>query len=416
SGALARGFATYGVVIATPKPADARLPTPGDAALIDLAHAAHKKAHDAALWLAAQRYGRAPQRVYFTGNSEGGRAALAMAQRYPADFDGIFARAPLVQWTGLQHARWRAGIAQMDGGWLRPAQVRWWADSVRLACDKLDGLGDGIVAAQDGCGHVFRADLLRCPDGAPAGDWCLGDAQLQAVQALLGPYVFDFDLANGLRSHPGWTLGGEDAPPAGAAGGWLAWWSGLQPPTQPPNVENGLGWQHGSAAIAQWVVRDARFDLRRYDPRQFAERVRRVSALMDATDPDLAAFAARGGKLLMLEPMADQARSPQAGIDYFAALVDRLGAAVVDRFARLYLAYGVDHVGHGAPASVDMLEVMVDWVEQGSAPDVLDVVQQRLAPPHETLRARPLCRWPMFPRYRGEGDPALAVSFACASR
>ena len=76
---------------------------------------------------------------------------------------------------------------------------------------------------------------------------------------------------------------------------------------------------------------------------------------MDSTNPDLGAFKARGGKLIMLEYMADYAQSPYAGIGYFEQVQKRMGEAAIAEFARLYAAPGVDHVGSGAPSSVDML-------------------------------------------------------------
>jgi len=83
-------------------------------------------------------------------------------------------------------------------------------------------------------------------------------------------------------------------------------------------------------------------------------------------------------------------------------------------FARLYTAPGVDHVGSGAPANVDMLGVLVDWVEKGQAPDNLEVVEQKVeAPSFAVERALPLCRWPAWPHYKG-GDVKSAASYACA--
>ena len=141
-------------------------------------------------------------------------------------------------------------------------------------------------------------------------------------------------------------------------------------------------------------------------------RIREVSALMDSTNPDLSAFAARGGKLIMLEHMADYAQSPYAGIRYFEAVQAKLGVASVLGFARLYTAPGVDHVGSGAPANVDMLAVLVDWVEKGKAPEDLVVTEQTIEAAPKVVRARPLCQWPTWPRYKN-GDVDQASSFEC---
>ena len=117
--------------------------------------------------------------------------------------------------------------------------------------------------------------------------------------------------------------------------------------------------------------------------------------LMDSTNPHLGPFRARGGKLIVLENMADYAQSPYAGIRYFESVERKLGKAETAEFARLYTAPGVDHVGSGAPANIDMLALLVDWVEKGQAPGDLEIVEQKVeAPAFATLRALPLCRWP----------------------
>ena len=176
---------------------------------------------------------------------------------------------------------------------------------------------------------------------------------------------------------------------------------------------NGIAWVYGAGGIAHIFARDPNFDVRKYRPEDFAERVREVSALMDSTNPDLGAFKARGGKLVILEHMADYAQSPYAGIGYFEQVKKRMGEAATAEFARLYAAPGVDHVGSGAPSNVDMLQVLVDWVENGRAPGDLVVVEQQPALPVTVDRALPLCRWPAWPHYKA-GDPKSAASFVCA--
>jgi feruloyl esterase len=90
-----------------------------------------------------------------------------------------------------------------------------------------------------------------------------------------------------------------------------------------------------------------------------------------------------------------------------------MGESSVADFARLYTAPGVDHVGSGGPSNVDMLSVLVDWVENGRAPGDLVVVEQQAVQPIKTDRALPLCPWPAWPRYQA-GDPKIASSYACA--
>ena len=371
--------------------------------------AVHRTAETAKALLKAY-YGKDPERSYFLGCSNGGRQALMEAQRYPADFDGIFSRVPVIQWTGLQHAGLRDGLALTNGGWMDAAQVKLVADAVLAACDGADGAADGIVADPVGCRARFDVTRLRC-SGAPS-DQCLTEAQVRAVQTLHAPLDLGMELANGLRSYPGRGPSGENTPASGPTGGWRAWWTGSAPPAFPPVPANGIAWFYGAGAIQYFYARDPKADLRSYRIQDHAQRVREVSALMDSTDPDLSAFAAHGGKLILLENLGDYAQSPYAGIGYHDAVVQRLGRETVDRFFKLFTAPGVDHVGTGAPANADLFAALVAWVEDGRPPARLQLVEQDAKPPFAVRRSRPLCEWPQVPRYRG-GDVNTAGSFAC---
>ncbi|MBR1147399.1 tannase/feruloyl esterase family alpha/beta hydrolase [Bradyrhizobium sp. AUGA SZCCT0431] len=411
---LARGFATYGTDSGhETKPGEPpQLFAANDEAFVNFAHASYKKVRDAAAMLMERAYGAKPERMYFVGSSEGGREGLTMAQRYPNDFDGIFARVPVINWVGLQHAGTRAGLATMGEGWIRPAQVKLVHDAVLAACDAQDGVADALVEDAVGCKARFDPAKLLCASGA-GGDACLSEAQVNAIRTLLSPYKFPFALANGVTEYPGWGVSGEGTKSFGPTGGWSAWWLGSAPPALPPVPANGIAWVYGAGGIAHIFARDPNFDVRKYRVEDFAERVREVSALMDSTNPDLSAFKARGGKLIMLEYMADYAQSPYAGIGYFEQVQKRMGEAATAEFARLYAAPGVDHVGSGAPSSVDMLSVLVDWVEQGRAPGDLTVVEQQPVQPITVDRSLPLCRWPAWPQYKA-GDSKSAASFVCA--
>jgi tannase/feruloyl esterase len=412
---LARGFVTYGTdaghEMKTGEPP--QLFALNDEAFENFAHKSYKKVRDAARALMVRAYGKPPERMYFMGSSEGGREGLTMAQRYPDDFDGIFARVPVINWVGLQHAGTRSGIATMGDGWIRPAQVKLVAEAVLKTCDKADGVQDLVIEDAVGCKAAFKPETLRCAEGQ-SGDRCLSDAQISAINTLHSPYKFSFAMANGLDDYPGWGVSGEDTPSFGPTGGWLSWWLGKAAPAQPPLPGNGIAWIYGAGGIQYVFARDPKLDVTKYRPEDHKERVLAVSALMDSTDPDLGRFRARGGKLIMLEHMSDYAQSPYAGIRYFENVQQKLGKEDTAQFARLYTAPGVDHVGSGAPANVDMLSVLVDWVEKGQAPGDLEVLEQKVEPPaFTTVRALPLCQWPAWPHYKS-GPAHLASSFTCA--
>ncbi|HMK71373.1 MAG TPA: tannase/feruloyl esterase family alpha/beta hydrolase [Xanthobacteraceae bacterium] len=409
---LARGFVTYGTDSGHQIAADVPLQAfaLNDEALTNFAYAAYKKVRDAAVVLMQRRYGRVPAKLYYVGLSEGGREGLTMAQRFPGDFDGILSGVPVINWVGLLSSYIPLGVAQFAGGWIAPDKVKLVNDAVIAACDQLDGLADGIISNYEGCKRVFDATKLACAAGGDAA--CLSPAQLNIVQAMHAPFAFGFTLANGVRSYPGWSFGGEDAAGTGPVGGWVSWQTGSAAPTLPADKTSSRAWLYGSGAVQYFIARDANYDVSKFDPAQFADRLREISALMDSTDPDLSAFAARGGKIIIYENMADYAQSPYAGIDYYESVVARMGAANVDNFLRLYATPGVDHMGVGAPSSVDLLEVLTEWSEQGKAPGELVQVRQQTKPPFAPLAARPMCRYPAYPYYQG-GDATKAESFVC---
>ena len=410
---LAQGYATVGTDSGhQTKPGEPPMAFAlNDEMLVNFAHAAYPKVRNVSVELMKLAYGRAPQHLYFVGSSEGGREGLTMAQRYPQAFNGIVSRVPVINWTGLQFAGARNGLALMDGGWLNPAQVKLVHEATLAACDGKDGVLDRVISDPAGCLKTFDPAALRCTAGQ-AADTCLSDKQIDAVRTLRAPFKFPYELANGVTEYPGWSIGGEDTPAFGATGGWRAWWTGASAPTLPPAPDNGIAWVYGSGALQYFYARDPQADPRRITPESAAARVREVSALMDSTNPDLRAFQQLGHKLIVLEHLSDYAQSGFAGVRYLESVQRKLGPRQPDEFMRLYTAPGVDHVGSGAPALVDLLDVLVAWTEKGHGPRELEVVEQEAKPPFKVLRSRPLCQWPRWPRYVG-GDSASAASFAC---
>ena len=419
---IARGYATWGTDSGHD---NAKLPEMfafalNDEALVNFAYASYKKTHDVGRRLATAFYGRPPSKIYYFGISEGGREGLTMAQRFPADFDGIFSGVPVINWTGLQAADNRSSIAQQTAGWLNAAKVATLRKAVNKTCDAMDGLADGVISAYEKCIGVFDPKALRCLNGVDAGDACLSDAQIIAVQTLHRPFEFPFALANGVTSYPSWNYGSEDQP-----GGMIHWVTGSRPAKFAASSEKGqsVHWYFANGAVRYFFARDAKFNPLDFDPRNFAPRIRQISALMDATDPDLSAFFAHKGKLILREHGADFAQSPFQGINYYKSVIAKLGPARVNEFIRFYVTPGVSHIGRGVdslgapvPRRIDLLDVLDNWVNSGAAPDTLTLVSQERQPPFKFLAARPMCRYPLYPRYNGRGDPNAASSFTCTTQ
>ena len=423
---LERGYLTYGTDsghrTTDYAPTEIGAWALNDEALVNFAHASYKKVRDVAVAVAARFYGRAPARVYFFGGSEGGREGLTMAQRYPRDFDGVVSVVPVVNWVGLMHAYQPSQRAQLEGGWLPPEKVALLGRAVTTACDGLDGLADGVVNNYHACAAIFDPAKLRCEGGRDTGPPCLSDLQLRAVASMHEPLKYPYPHANGVTEYPRWLWGVEDV-----SGGLGAWVTGANPPAVPPSKGHSIHWTYGNNVLRYFIARDAKFDPRNYDPARFRARVEAVSSLMDSTDPDLSAFEARGGKILLRENMGDYAQSPMAGVRYWESVVEKMGEARVEGFLRLYASSASTHTGHGrslttreyVPTSVDLLSVLEGWVERAEAPaDTLVQVLNAPTPPFATLASRPLCRYPGYPHFNGyrqqpPGDPKAAASWAC---
>jgi hypothetical protein len=418
---VARGFATWGTDSGHD---NAKLPeiqafALNDEALENFAFAAYKKVRDSSVEIARLYYGEAPRRIYFFGGSEGGREGLTMAQRFPADFDGIVSAVPVINWVGLQAAGARNGIALMGPAWLSPAKVKTLHKAVMETCDARDGLTDGIVSRYASCVGAFDPQTLRCA-GDRDDDACLTEAQIAAVEMIRKPYVFPFPLANGITTYPGYNYGGEDQPDA-----MVAWQTGPKPPAYPlpPPAEQSRAWFFGAGAARYFLAGDPKLDPRQFRPEDYKSRIERISALMDSTDPDLSRFAARGGRLILKENMSDFAQSPFAGAEYYKSVVAKLGQSTVDQFFHFYVTPGASHAGTGVssvdgaplPRGIDLLAEIDDWVDQGLAPHALVQVAQEAKPPFAITASRPMCRYPSWPRYTSDGSPKQAASFACVT-
>ena len=416
---LARGFATFGTDSGHQNAPGVEIQAFAldDEALENFAHAAYPKVRDAAAEAMRTAAGRAPSRVYYYGSSEGGREGLVVAQRYPERYDGVVSSVPVINWVGLQAFGTRGGQMQREGAWLPPAAVRLLHDATLRACDALDGLTDGVVSNQPACRAAFSPRSLLCGAAEAAGsNTCLTEPQVAFLEAHRAPHRFGMALANGVTEYPGAPLGGEAQP-----GGLVDWTTGPEAPRfpLPDPASQSRQWYYGNGAIRYFIARNPAYDPARFRLADFADRARHVSALMDATNPDLSAFARRGGRLILMEYMADYAQSPGAGVAYWESVLSRMGgAAAMDRFARFYLFHGANHsgvatdvaTGRALPGFVDLLGALDAWVERGAPPPEPLVQATR-----DGSATRPLCRWPAFPRHGGAADPSRAASFDCTA-
>ena len=228
-------------------------------------------------------YGRTPERSYFWGCSDGGREALMEAQSYPEDYDGILAGAPANYWTALLSTAVSdtQALTVDPASFIPPAKLPAIANAVLAACDSLDGVHDGVLNDPRQC-HFDPASML-CKNGDDT-DKCLTAPQVAAVRKLYqGPQD-----SQGRSVFPGYLPGAEDGP-----GGWGVWITG-------PAPNKSLMAFFGTGHFSNMVYDKSDWDYRTFtvDSGLKAASEKTASAL-NANNPDLSSFQARGGKLIL---------------------------------------------------------------------------------------------------------------------
>ncbi|KQP38055.1 tannase/feruloyl esterase family alpha/beta hydrolase [Pseudorhodoferax sp. Leaf274] len=395
---LARGYATLGSDSGHKAGSDAW--ALNDEALANFGHQQIKKTRDVAAVLAQRRYGRAPERFYFVGNSQGGHEALDAAARYPADYDGVVAthpayNVPLLHLGSLNVVQ--AGAAGGGAGWLNPAQHRLVKDLAMATCDGLDGQADGIISHLPACRAAMTVDTvraaLRCPGGAAGGDGCLSDAQIAAVARISSPY------------RPGLTLAG-----ASTFGAW-GLLEGADLPLGNTGPEDSFFAVIAATTVRYVVAKDPALDLLAFDPLAYAARLQQVSTLMDVTDVSLEPFRARGGKIIMTHGTADQLIPSSNSVAYYERQRAQFGQATLDGFLRFYMVPGFAHGGGTFSARYDALAQLENWVERGQPPQAFVTVDENAA---TAGRTRHMCLYGSYPRLTGAAAND-AASYTCTA-
>ena len=329
-------------------------------------------------------YGNAPKYSYWNGCSAGGRQALKEAQMFPADFDGIIAGSPGGDWSGRSAQAVRiAQILENEAARLTPAHQQVLHNAVVAACDANDGLKDGLISNPAAC--KFDPKVLQCKNG-DAPD-CLSAAQVETVRAIYSP------LKSGNREMAGLAYGSE-----------LNW--------------TNLGWSQSARATGldhfrYLVYSDPEWQVSKFNPDTDPAKLEKgESGQVDARNPDLKAFFARGGKLLMYHGWADPQISPLNATMYYDQVVKTSGGTnKINPNYRLFMAPGMAHCAGGeGPNDFDKVVPLEQWVEQGKAPDQIVASHSKQG---TVDRTRPLCPYPQMATYKGSGSIDEASSFVC---
>ena len=348
--------------------------------------------------LARAYYGAPPQRSYYYGCSTGGRQGLILAQRFPNDFDGIVAGAPVLDFTGTMVQYAAIHQAQTKAAIPFP-KLKLLAGRIYAACDDKDGLKDGLIDDPRKCGFTPARDLPRC-EASDGGD-CFTDGQIKTLETIYSPVA-----ANGVARYPGWPIGAEIAGPNGRSG-WDRW---LVHEQAGETISHAFG--ETFFRYLAFPKKDPNFTLDQVDLARDIPRLESIHRTLDATNPDLSGFRARNGRMLMWFGWADPALNAQRAVDYYEEVRAKMGPTTAD-FFRFYTVPGVFHCGGGVGCgSFDPLSAVIRWVEEGKAPERIVTARVEQG---KTLRTRPICPYPQVVKYKGSGSIDDAANFSCAT-
>jgi len=338
-------------------------------------------------------YGANETRAYFSGCSNGGRQAMMEAQRFPDDFDGIVAGAPAYDFTGIG-AQFIKDVQAVFPDPRNLSARLFTLDTLKSVeaqivarCDALDGVKDGLIEDPRAC----KIDV-----GSLTG---LTEAQRTALKTIYG----ETKNKDGVIT-PAQPVGGEGE----AINGWAQWIVGGAAPL-PGQTAPSARFAFGTEMFKYFVFDDPSWDYSRYEFSNFKKDTARAATFLNATNTNLDAFKARGGKLILWHGWSDPALTALGSIKYYDQVQARDPKA--GEYFRMFLMPGVLHCAGGpGPDTADWTAAIADWVENAKAPER---VVARKAAAGAAARTRPLCAYPQHAVYKGSGNIDEAESFVC---
>ena len=371
-------------------------------------------------------YGKAPDRSYIGGCSNGGRHTMVAAARYADQYDGFLVgnpgfRLPLAAVANIAGAKTYAALASTPGdlgAGFTGAERRLVSNAVLAKCDALDGAADGLVQDTTACQAAFdlARDVPTCT-GARDGT-CLTSAQKTGIAGLFagaktesGTKIyasFPWDAGLAPDGWAGWKFGSPTTLDAGAVG--LIW---SVPPENPATFDG--------KAFALNTSLDTL--LARVGATNGVYTESALSFMLPPHPADLAQLKNRGAKMLVYHGTSDPIFSSDDTTAWYDALRAANGGDAAN-FARFFRVPGMNHCA-GGPATdqFDALTPLVNWVEKGQAPDQLLAAARGagnagganadVPASWSAARTRPLCAYPKVARYKGTGDVEQATNFTC---
>jgi feruloyl esterase len=371
-------------------------------------------------------YGKAPDRSYIGGCSNGGRHTMVAAARYADQYDGFLVgdpgfRLPLAATANIAGAKTYATLASTPGdlgSGFTLAERKLVSNAVLAKCDALDGATDGLVQDTGACQAAF--DIARdVPTCSSARDGtCLSAAQKSGIAGLFagaktetGKKIYaSFPWDAGLATD-GWASWKFSAPLQRDAGAVGLIWS--VPPENPATFDGTAFALNGNLDTM----------LARVGATSPTYPESALSFMLPPDPANLATLKNRGAKMLVYHGTSDPIFSSDDTTAWYDALRTANGGDA-SNFARFFRIPGMNHCA-GGPATdqFDALTPLVAWVEKGQAPDVVQAsargagnaggVNADVPASWSPTRTRPLCPYPKVAKYKGSGDAEQAANFTC---
>jgi feruloyl esterase len=326
-------------------------------------------------------YGKAPQFSYYKGCSTGGRQGVMAAQRFPDDFDGIIAGALANRHIHMHTAGVARSIelARHPEQALPPEKAELVSKALLNACDTMK---EGFVNNPRACSFDFSKLACSTASGADTNS-CLTAPQLKTVETFYG----------GLKNSKGELIFSGQA------------LSNPIPALRPPTGTPGGGYD----TVRIWGFQNADYDWKTFDLDRDLPIIDAKVGFVDAVDPDLSQFKARGGKLLLYAGWGDTTITPENTVVYYESVLDKMGKKQGD-FTRLFMVPGMAHCGGGpGPNTFDSIGALEAWREKGTAPAVITAFNP------QTSTSRPLCPYPQYAKYKGTGNMKDATNWSCTA-
>ena len=378
-------------------------------------------------------YGVKPRYSYFQGCSTGGRQGLMLAQRYPDAYDGILAAAPAIYFPKLMVWHFYAQMLMNQlGEFPRECEFDALTKAAIDACDGLDGVKDGIVSAPELCNSHFDPASLVGKDipclQRYADEGLPEDGRTEAFRVKISPAAVQ--VASAIWDAPATTHN---------ASLWhsLSHSAPLSSVAATECFRNHTCTGDPNYLTTEWIrlflyknpTLTASNLSELIDHTTFVDLFKQSDAIyhsmISTTEPDLSAFAKRGGKMITWHGLDDEGIMPGQSLAYYQSVLrfaeaekggafqdpgdaDEQGLHVKD-FYRFFQVPGVQHCGNGIGAiPINVMSKLRTWVEDGTPPEELD--GESFA--GEKIR-RPICAYPLVAKYKGGGDWRARENWAC---